>query len=164
MPKFFASALLFFSAAFAVGSVQAAIPVPEGSRIALAFKEPGSTSVAAYHGDTFMIPASTQKLLTALAATLYFGPDWQFKTRMLAPQGAIQNGVLKGDLVLQFDGAPDLTRQTLVNLLAYLKQQKITQIEGDILLDVSGYGGYDHGDGWSWNDLPICLRPPPLRW
>ena len=160
MPKFFASALLFFSAAFAVGSVQAAIPVPEGSRIALAFKEPGSTSVAAYHGDTFMIPASTQKLLTALAATLYFGPDWQFKTRMLAPQGAIQNGVLKGDLVLQFDGAPDLTRQTLVNLLAYLKQQKITQIEGDILLDVSGYGGYDHGDGWSWNDLPICFTAP----
>ena len=59
MPKFFASALLFFSAAFAVGSAQAAISVPEGSRIALAFNEPGSAAIASYHGDTFMTPAST---------------------------------------------------------------------------------------------------------
>ena len=160
MLKLINSAFAFLFAVFTVCSAQAAISVPEGSRIALAFKEPGSDSVAAYHGDTFMIPASTQKLLTALASTLYFGPDWQFKTRMLAPKGAVQNGVLNGDLVLQFDGAPDLTRQALVNLLAYLKQQKISQINGDILLDVSGYGGYDHGDGWSWNDLPICFTAP----
>ena len=142
MLKLINSAFAFLFAVFTVCSAQAAISVPEGSRIALAFKEPGSDSVAAYHGDTFMIPASTQKLLTALASTLYFGPDWQFKTRMLAPKGAVQNGVLNGDLVLQFDGAPDLTRQALVNLLAYLKQQKISQINGDILLDVSGYGGW----------------------
>lgn len=160
MSQYMRSALLFVFTLLTLCSAEAAISVPEGSRIALAFNEPGSNAIASYHGDTFMTPASTQKLLTALAATLYFGPEWQFKTRMLAPQGAIQNGVLNGDLVLQFDGAPDLTREALVNLLAYLKQQKVTQIRGDILLDVSGYGGYDHGDGWSWNDLPVCFTAP----
>lgn len=160
MPKFFTSVVLFFTILLGNSAVFAAISVPEGSRVALAFNEPGSESVAAYHGDTFMTPASTQKLLTALAATLYFGPDWQFKTRMLVPQGAVQNGIVQGDLVIKFDGAPDLTRQSLVNLFSYLKQQKITQINGNILMDISGYGGYDHGDGWSWNDLPVCFTAP----
>lgn len=160
MPKFFTSVVLFFAVSLTIFSSQAAISVPEGSRVALAFNEPGSDSIASFHGDTFMTPASTQKLLTALAATLYFGPDWQFKTRMLVPQGAMQNGVINGDLIIQFDGAPDLTRQSLVNLFSFLKKQNITQVNGNILMDISGYGGYDHGDGWSWNDLPVCFTAP----
>ena len=160
MPKFFTSVVLFFTVSLTIFTTNAAISVPEGSRVALAFNEPGSDAIASFHGDTFMTPASTQKLLTALAATLYFGSDWQFKTRMLAPQGSMQNGVIKGDLIIQFDGAPDLTRQSLVNLFSFLKQQKITQVDGDILMDISGYGGYDHGDGWSWNDLPVCFTAP----
>ena len=153
---FLTSAFLFLVS----HSSSAAIQVPDGSRIAFAFKEPGSESVASYHGDTFMTPASTEKVLTALAAMLYFGPDWQFKTKLLVQQGSLQDGHVRGDVIVKFDGAPDLTRQSLVNLLAFLKQQKITQIDGNILLDISGYAGYDHGDGSSWSDLPVCFTAP----
>ncbi|MCD8547052.1 MAG: D-alanyl-D-alanine carboxypeptidase/D-alanyl-D-alanine-endopeptidase [Aeromonadaceae bacterium] len=142
----------------------ASIQAPAGARVALAYNEPGQTGSQGVHADAFMIPASTQKVLTALAATLYLGKEWRFKTRLLAPAGALaqakQTGVLQGDLVLEFNGAPDLTRQALVNLLAYLKQQGVNQIQGNLLLDTGNYAGYDRGNGWSWNDLSICFTAP----
>ena len=143
---------------------QASIQAPTGARVALAYNEPGQAGSQGIHADAFMIPASTQKVLTALAASLYLGKEWRFKTRLLAPTGALaqakQTGVLQGDLVLEFNGAPDLTRQALVNLLAYLKQQGVSQIQGDLLLDTGHYAGYDRGNGWSWNDLSICFTAP----
>ena len=150
---------------FGALSAQAAIPVPDGARVAVAYKTPGQASIQGVHTDAFMIPASTQKVLTATAAALYLGLDWQFKTRLLAENGAMaqakaNGGVLQGNLVLEFNGAPDLTRQALINLLAYVRQQGVTQINGDILLDVSNYAGYDRGNGWSWNDLPVCFTAP----
>ena len=143
----------------------ASIPVPEGARVAIAYKVPGQSTIQGVHTDAFMIPASTQKVLTATAASLFLGPDWQFKTRLLAAQGAMaqakaSGGVLNGDLVVEFNGAPDLTRQALINLLAYVRQQGVTQINGNLLLDVSNYAGYDRGNGWSWNDLPVCFPAP----
>lgn len=142
-----------------------ALTPPEGARVAIAYKVPGQTSIQGVHTDAFMIPASTQKLLTATAASLFLGLDWQFKTRLLAETGAMDaakanGGVLKGNLVVEFNGAPDLTRQSLVNLLAYVRQQGVTRVEGDIQLDVSNYAGYDRGNGWSWNDLPVCFTAP----
>lgn len=158
-------ATLLCAALFGVSSAHAAISAPEGARIAVAYTTPGSQRIEGVHTDAFMIPASTQKVLTATAAALFLGLDWQFKTRMLATNGALataksNGGTLPGDLVLEFNGAPDLTRQALVNLLSYLKQQGVTRIEGDILLDVSHYAGYDRGNGWSWNDLPVCFTAP----
>ena len=148
-----------------VSTAHAALAVPEGARVAIAYKTPGSDRIDGVHTDAFMIPASTQKVLTATAASLYLGLDWTFKTRLLAPAGAMEQaksngGTLNGDLVVEFNGAPDLTRQALINLLAYAKQQGVTQINGNILLDVSNYAGYDRGNGWSWNDLPVCFTAP----
>lgn len=159
MPKLLTFALLLLSV-FTSLSTQAAIAIPEGSRVALAFKDPGSDNVAAFHGDTFMTPASTLKMFTTLAASLYFGPDWQFKTKLYVNPGQIQNGILNGDVLIEFDGAPDLTRQSLVNLFAFLKQKDIHQINGNVLVDVGHYGGYDHGNGSSWTDLPLCFTAP----
>lgn len=165
MTRILPSLVLLLCAWLTAGPALASIPAPTGSRIGLAVKEPGQPLQSGVHADAFMIPASTQKVLTALAASLYLGPDWQFQTRMLVPAGALspealQAGVLKSDLVLEFNGAPDLTRQALVNLLAYLKQKGVSRIEGNILLDVGNYAGYDRGNGWSWNDLPICFTAP----
>jgi serine-type D-Ala-D-Ala carboxypeptidase/endopeptidase (penicillin-binding protein 4) len=156
---------LLLAALCSATSALAAIPAPDGARVAVAYKIPGQHPVEGVHTNAFMIPASTQKLLTATAAVLYLGLDWQFKTRLLAEAGAMEQaksngGVLQGNLVLEFNGAPDLTRQALINLLAYVRQQGVTQINGDILLDVSNYAGYDRGNGWSWNDLPVCFTAP----
>ncbi len=157
--------ILLCAGLLAAGSANAAVlQAPEGARVAVAYTVPGSNQIGGVHTDAFMIPASTQKVLTATAASLFLGMDWQFQTRMLAKAGALDagkaSGTLDSDLVLEFNGAPDLTRQMLVNLLAYLKQQGITRINGDIVIDVSHYAGYDRGNGWSWNDLPICFTAP----
>ncbi|MEZ7862484.1 MAG: D-alanyl-D-alanine carboxypeptidase/D-alanyl-D-alanine-endopeptidase [Aeromonadaceae bacterium] len=164
LPHLLRATLLLTTLGAAV-CASAAIPVPEGARVAVAYKTPGQSDIQGVHTDAFMIPASTQKVLTATAASLFLGLDWQFKTRLLAEAGAMEQakangGVLNGNLVLEFNGAPDLTRQALINLLHYVRQQGVTQINGDLLLDVSNYAGYDRGNGWSWNDLPVCFTAP----
>lgn len=47
------------------------------------------------------LPASTQKVITALAALIQLGPDFRFTTT-LETKGNVENGVLKGDLVARF--------------------------------------------------------------
>ena len=79
--------------------------------------------IADYNGSTFMLPASTQKVFTAVAAKLVLGDAFQFETSLLS-NGKIQNNVLEGDLVVQFTGDPDLTSGQLYSLLANLKKPR----------------------------------------
>jgi D-alanyl-D-alanine carboxypeptidase/D-alanyl-D-alanine-endopeptidase (penicillin-binding protein 4) len=57
--------------------------------------------------DASMVPASTQKLLTATAALLELGPDHRFRTPVLVTAGPVE-GVLAGDLHLVGGGDPVL--------------------------------------------------------
>ena len=49
-------------------------------------------------------PASVTKAITALYALDALGPAFRFKTRLCAT-GPVENGILKGDLVLARDGS-----------------------------------------------------------
>jgi serine-type D-Ala-D-Ala carboxypeptidase/endopeptidase (penicillin-binding protein 4) len=55
--------------------------------------------------DEPMVPASTQKLLTATGALLELGPDHRFRTAVLAGAGPV-DGVLAGDLAMVGGGDP----------------------------------------------------------
>lgn len=66
------------------------------------------------------LPASTQKVITALAALLQLGPDFRFTT--LETKGSLDGGVLKGDLIARFGGDPTLKRQDIRNMVATLKK------------------------------------------
>ena len=66
------------------------------------------------------LPASTQKVITALAALIQLGPDFRFTTT-LETKGNVENGVLKGDLVARFGADPTLKRQDIRNMVATLK-------------------------------------------
>ena len=116
--------------------------------------------IAEYNPQTFMLPASTQKVLTALAAKLTLSDEFQFETALLS-NAAIKNGVLDGDLIVKFSGDPDLNSGQLYNLLAQLKKQGINQINGNLILDTSIFTGHDRGLGWIWNDLTMCFNSPP---
>lgn len=50
-------------------------------------------------------PASVTKAVTALYALEMLGPQFRFETRLLGT-GPIENGVLKGDLILAGGGRP----------------------------------------------------------
>lgn len=95
--------------------------LPEGASASIIAKNLNKDQIIAdYNGSTFMLPASTQKVFTAVAAKLVLGDTFQFETSLLS-NGKIQNNVLEGDLVVQFTGDPDLTSGQLYSLLANLK-------------------------------------------
>jgi D-alanyl-D-alanine carboxypeptidase/D-alanyl-D-alanine-endopeptidase (penicillin-binding protein 4) len=106
------------------------------------------------------LPASTQKVLTALAALLQLGPDYRFNTT-LESQGNITDGVLRGNLIARFSGDPTFKRQNLRNMVAALQKQGVREISGDVLVDTSVFASHDKAPGWPWNDLTQCFSAPP---
>lgn len=139
---------------------------------------PGSVVGVAYVGadnqvygtreDEYFHPASTQKLVTALAAMLYLGPDYRLNTTLNLPVSKVQNskivlnegGVLDGNVVIKFTGDPTLTTQSLKSLIKTLSDNGVKSVTGTLFLDVSKFGGRSRGQGWSWDDLPVCFTAP----
>ncbi|MGV6989004.1 serine-type D-Ala-D-Ala carboxypeptidase [Testudinibacter sp. P80/BLE/0925] len=116
-------------------------------------------TIADYNQHILMLPASTQKVFTALAAKLTLGDQFQFNTDLVSP-AKISNKTLQGDLSIRFGGDPTLTSGQLYQLLAKLKQQ-VDNIKGNIVLDTSIFNSHDRGLGWIWNDLTMCFNAPP---
>lgn len=116
--------------------------------------------ITQYQSDIFMLPASTQKIFTALAAKLALTDDFRFQTALLS-NGIIENGILKGNLIARFTGDPELTSGQIYQLISKLKQQNIKKVEGDLILDTSVFASHDKASGWIWNDLTMCFNAPP---
>ncbi|GAD91007.1 D-alanyl-D-alanine carboxypeptidase DacB [Vibrio halioticoli NBRC 102217] len=108
----------------------------------------GNEVQSSTNADQLLPPASTLKLVTALAAKLHWPDGYQFSTK-LYKQG--------NDYSLRFSGDPSLTRQDLEQLLSHLKNKTIS---GDLYLDGSVFDGYDRGVGWPWDVLGVCYAAP----
>jgi D-alanyl-D-alanine carboxypeptidase/D-alanyl-D-alanine-endopeptidase (penicillin-binding protein 4) len=107
--------------------------LPDGANLALMVQKVGAQEPDIdYHGKQMALPASTQKVITALAALLQLGPDFRFTTT-LESKGTVDDGVLKGDLVARFGGDPTLKRQNIRNMVATLKKSGVQKIEGNVL-------------------------------
>jgi D-alanyl-D-alanine carboxypeptidase/D-alanyl-D-alanine-endopeptidase (penicillin-binding protein 4) len=135
--------------------------LPDGANLALMVQKVGAQEPDIdYHGKQMALPASTQKVITALAALLQLGPDFRFTTT-LESKGTVDNGVLKGDLVARFGGDPTLKRQNIRNMVATLKKSGVQKIEGNVLIDTSIFASHDKAPGWPWNDMTQCFSAPP---
>ncbi|MEQ4531350.1 MAG: D-alanyl-D-alanine carboxypeptidase/D-alanyl-D-alanine-endopeptidase, partial [Mixta sp.] len=135
--------------------------LPDGANLALMAQKVGSsTPLVDYHSKQMALPASTMKVVTALAALLELGPDFRFRTT-LESQGKVDNGTLTGDLVARFGGDPTFSRQSLRNMVAALKKQGITHIQGNLVIDTSVFASHDKAPGWPWNDITECFSAPP---
>jgi serine-type D-Ala-D-Ala carboxypeptidase/endopeptidase (penicillin-binding protein 4) len=101
--------------------------------------------------DRPFIPASVAKLPTVAAALKVLGPDHRFTTRLHAI-GPIQNGVLRGDLILEGGGDPSLSSEGLTQLVAGLQASAITRVTGRFVYD-AGHGPelseIDSGQPWA---------------
>lgn len=106
------------------------------------------------------IPASTQKIVTALAALLELGPNYRFTTQFIT-KGSIINDTLNGDLILSMQGDPTFTRQQLNAMVTKLKQNGVNHVTGNIIIDTSFFTGHDKAEGWSWNNLTFCYNTAP---
>ena len=152
---------LSFNAVAEVNVAPLVANLPEGASTAVIAKNIDQNKIVAdYNGSTFMLPASNQKVFTAVAAKLVLGDEFKFDTALLT-NGKIQNGDLDGNLIVRFTGDPDLTSGQLYDLHAELKKQGVNKITGDLVLDTSVFSSHDRGLGWIWNDLTMCFNSPP---
>lgn len=135
--------------------------LPAGANLALMVQKVGAQSPSIdYHSQQMALPASTQKVITALAALLQLGPDFRFNTT-LESRSQISNGVLSGDLIARFGGDPTLKRQDIRNMVTVLKKSGVQQIQGNVLIDTSVFASHDKAPGWPWNDMTQCFSAPP---
>ncbi|TCC13448.1 serine-type D-Ala-D-Ala carboxypeptidase [Kosakonia quasisacchari] len=135
--------------------------LPDGANLALIVQKVGAQAPEIdYHGKQMALPASTQKVITALAALLQLGPDFRFTTT-LESKGSVENGTLKGDLIARFGGDPTLKRQDIRNMVAALKKSGVQKIQGNVLVDTSIFASHDKAPGWPWNDMTQCFSAPP---
>lgn len=97
-----------------------------------------------------MVPASNFKLLVSSTALEKLGPEFTYKTEVLAA-GKIDSGVVDGDLVLKGGGDPVLLTADLTDLAAQLKAAGIAQVKGGIIADDTYFDDQRLGWGWSWD-------------
>ena len=111
-----------------------------------------------HNGATWLVPASTQKLLTVAAAAERLGWDYRFETRLVAA-GPVVNGTLNGDLVVVGHGDPTINPRHADRADAFdqwaraLTAKGIRRIAGRIVGDDDAVDEPGWGVGWAWDDL-----------
>lgn len=98
-------------------------------------------------------PASVMKVVTTLAALDSFGPDHTFKTHVLI-DGAITDGILNGNLIIQGGGDPALNLEHFQTLLHEIRARGIREINGDVILDNRLFA-IDSADAGAFDSEPL---------
>ncbi len=120
--------------------------------------------------NTRLTPASTLKLLTTAAALEAFGPHYRFETNLYQHGTVTGNGVLNGSIYVQGGGDMTLgstrvsggeTWQTVANRWAgKVKQAGITQINGDLIADISLFEGPTIAPKVNWENMGNYFAAP----
>jgi D-alanyl-D-alanine carboxypeptidase/D-alanyl-D-alanine-endopeptidase (penicillin-binding protein 4) len=97
-----------------------------GPRDALLLTDAGGRVLASHNPDRNLVPASTLKVVTALAARHYLGDDFRFRTDFLLDD--------QGRLLIRGYGDPLLVSEVLADIARILSQRLKTPLKG-ILLD-----------------------------
>ena len=93
--------------------------------------------------DTPRNPASVIKLVTTMAGLQLLGPDYRWQTRYFA-DGRLEDGVLRGNLVIRGEGDPLLTLEHFWLQLRDLRRLGLHRITGDLVIDSSAFALIPH--------------------
>lgn len=117
--------------------------------------------------DLPLAPASNLKLYSTAAALYYLGPDFRYSTYLLA-DGPVEDGVLRGDLLLYGTGDPAMSGRLLPGSTSALRaladtlaSRGVREVTGDLVGDGSYFDNQWIGAGWkeadrmSWYAAPI---------
>ena len=113
------------------------------------------------------VPASNVKLATTAAALEQLGPDFRYTTTAYAT-GPVDDGVLRGNLIVRGAGDPSLggyhqrrdPAQVFRQWADSLRQAGITRIDGNVIGDAGPVPDPPYGHGWSWEDLSYGYGAP----
>jgi len=106
-----------------------------------------------------LVPASNLKLLTTAASLASFASNRKFETKIFY-SGKIEDGILKGDLIIQGGGDPSLgskynggQQKVFDYWIKAIKEIGINTIEGNVISDASSFPDYDIPRTWIWEDI-----------
>ncbi|MFF0826252.1 D-alanyl-D-alanine carboxypeptidase/D-alanyl-D-alanine-endopeptidase [Brevibacillus sp. NPDC003359] len=118
--------------------------------------------------DTLLTPASNLKLLTTATALNQLGSDYVFKTELYGDAPINSTGVQQGNLYMKGYGDPTLHTEnalqvqegvSIEKIAGWLKQQGITSINGNLVMDESYFDQQRLGLGWAWDDESYYYNP-----
>lgn len=149
------------------------------SQLGIAVFDLGHTAqqpLFALNEEKDMVPASTTKLATAFTALQKLGGSHKFVTGLWS-SGKVENGVLKGDLVLKGGGDTCFVSESMWFLVNEFVRTGITKIEGNVLVDDTDFDAvrtdptrdpervdraYDapvSAMSFNWNSINVFVRP-----
>lgn len=112
-------------------------PLLRGARVgALVVARSDGRVLFAHEADAPRLPASNQKLLTALAALAAFGPAHRFETSVLGDRALDAQGAV-GALYLRGGGDPALATEEWWRLAGALRAAGLRRVAGDLVVDDS---------------------------
>lgn len=120
---------------------------------------PTNRVLFSFNGRRRFAPASTAKVLTTACAFDLLGGGYRYKTRLLAG-GPINDGHLRGSLIVVPSQDPSISFQDLVKLLSALKSAKVRQIDGTIEVAPVAGGGDNFATEWLVQDWGQDWMPP----
>jgi len=142
----------------AIDSVVNAPEFANGHWGVLVINTRGDTLYSRNAGKLFM-PASNQKILTSSVAFTQLGPDYRYRTSFVA-HGAIEGGVLNGDLGVVGRGDPSISDHMrgdamlpLLDIADSLAARGIHRVRGKVIAEGNAFSDAVLGFGWSWTDL-----------
>lgn len=105
------------------------------------------------NADRLLLPASTQKILTSVAALSVFGPSHRFETEIAAKEPPNRFGAV-GDLYVRGGGDPAMTSEQWWRLAADLRAEGLRRVRGALVVDDSLFDGVRWHPSW----LPVTAR------
>jgi D-alanyl-D-alanine carboxypeptidase/D-alanyl-D-alanine-endopeptidase (penicillin-binding protein 4) len=132
----------------------------------VAIANPRGRIVFERNGDHLFVPASNVKLIVTAVAAALLPPDYRYRTSVYAA-GAVDSGVVRGDLVLYGRGDPTLSARYFPSVLAAfdeladtLRARGITRITGDVVGDASYFDSATVQPSWEGYDLNWWYAAP----
>lgn len=119
------------------------------------------------NAEHYFLPASNTKLFTGALALTRLGPDYRFRTRVIAAQAPDAAGCVRGDVYLIGGGDPTISNRAYPYVkgpqqgdplrgLEELAQQVwaagVRRIEGDVIGDDTAYVWEPYPEGWTLDD------------
>lgn len=134
-----------------VNQLLASEPMYSGSLSFYVSDESGN-KIYEYQANKGLSTASTMKIFTAAAALETLGKDYQYKTKI----------AFDGNLYITSNGDPTLgndrfegykTDNFKQKVIETLKQNRISKISGDLIIDDTCFDFQKIPGGWPWNDM-----------
>lgn len=106
-----------------------------------------------------LMPASNMKIVTGSTALALLGPDYRYRTAIVA-RGSVRDGTLDGDLAVVGRGDPSVSDQMRKDAMQPLRDladsvvaRGVRRVRGSVVAGGDAFPDSPLGYGWAWDDL-----------